>query len=324
MESIVNKRPTFSVIVPVYNEEDSILPLHENIRAACASMGEPYEVVFVDDGSRDRTFAMLEEIHKQDARVTVVCFRKNYGQTAAMAAGFRMARGKVVVSMDGDLQNDPADIPKLLAKLNEGYDVVCGWRKDRKDKFLSRRLPSMIANWLIGKITGVPIRDNGCSLKAYRAEVIKRVALYAELHRFIPAMATLTGARIAEIVVRHHARQFGESKYGISRAWRVFLDLFLVKMLTSFAARPTLWFGILSLPALFLGTACLIGLLIPGTSGVIFSSLTFLFFSLAGHCLAMGTLGEMVLQTGDFRPQWMLAAITIRERQVPSSCTFKD
>jgi hypothetical protein len=182
----------------------------------------------------------------------------------------------------------------------------------------------MIANWLIGKITGVPIHDNGCSLKAYRAEVIKQVALYAELHRLIPAMSTLAGARIAEIVVRHHARRFGKSKYGISRAWRVFLDLFLVKMLTGFAARPALWFGMLSLPALFLAMVCVLGLLIPGIIGVVLPALAFLFFSLVGHFLAMGILGEMIVKTGDFRPSWMLAGITIGKKSGRSSPISMD
>ncbi len=222
--------------------------------------------------------------------------------------------------MDGDLQNDPADIPRLLSKLGEGYDVVCGWRKERKDKFISRRIPSVIANWLIAKITGVHIHDNGCSLKAYRAEVIKRVALYSELHRFIPAMSTLTGARIAEIVVRHHARRYGKSKYGISRAWRVFLDLFLIKMLTSFASRPALWFGTLSVPALMFGSVCLVAALIPGLSGVVLPTLAFLGFSLAGHFLVMGVLGEMVLHTGDFHPARMFAGTTRRSPGTGACC----
>jgi glycosyltransferase involved in cell wall biosynthesis len=208
--------------------------------------------------------------------------------------------------MDGDLQNDPSDIPRLLAKIEEGYDVVCGWRKERKDTFLSRRLPSIIANWLIGKVTGVSIHDNGCSLKAYRAAVIKQVALYSELHRFIPAMATLAGARITELVVTHHPRRFGTSKYGISRAWRVFLDLFLVKMVTGFAARPALWFGALALPPIFLGILGLLGMFLPEVSGVVWPSITFLFFALGGHLLAMGILGEMILYAGDYRPEQML------------------
>jgi glycosyltransferase involved in cell wall biosynthesis len=299
-----------SVVIPIHNEEESVGALYGALRQVCDRLARPYEIVLVDDGSRDGTFGLMEEIHRQDPRVKAIRFRKNYGQTAAMAAGFEFARGATIVSMDGDLQNDPTDIPRLLAKLEEGCDVVCGWRKDRKDKLISRRIPSVIANWLIGRITGVPIHDNGCSLKAYRSEVIKRVALYSELHRFIPAMSTLAGARIAEIVVTHHARKFGKSKYGISRAWRVFLDLFLIKMLTGFAARPALWFGTLSFPSIILGTACMIGWLIPGASGLVLPTLAFLCFSLAGHFLVMGILGEMILKTGNFRPQPILAGMT--------------
>ncbi|RMF90332.1 MAG: glycosyltransferase [Nitrospinota bacterium] len=305
-----------SVVIPVYNEEESLLPLYKRIRDACDALGKAYEIVFVDDGSQDQTLSILERLHDQDSRVKVIRFRKNYGQTAAMAAGFRLARGEIIVSMDGDLQNDPADIPRLLAKLEEGYDVVCGWRKERKDKFLSRRLPSIIANWLIGKVTGVPIHDNGCSLKAYRAAVIKRTALYSELHRFIPAMSTLTGAKIAEIVVRHHPRRFGKSKYGISRIWRVLLDIVIVKMLTGFAARPALWFGVLSLPALLVGTVFLLGMAIPGASGIVFPALSFLCFSLAGHLLALGVLGEMVLKTGDFQPERMIARVMMPQAKM--------
>jgi len=172
--------PAISIVVPVYNEEECVLPLCRKIREACEPLGKPYEIIFVDDGSCDGTFEVLHQIHSQDGRVKVIRLRKNYGQTAAMAAGFEHAQGGSIVSMDGDLQNDPADIPRLLAKLEEGYDVVCGWRKDRKDKLISRKIPSMVANWLIGKITGVPIHDNGCSLKAYRAEIIKKLNFIAK------------------------------------------------------------------------------------------------------------------------------------------------
>ena len=313
----MNKKPILSIVVPVYNEEESILLLSQRICNACEPLGIPYEVIFVDDGSNDRTFEILEELHRQHAQIKVIRFRKNFGQTAAMAAGFRCATGTTIISMDGDLQNDPADIPRLLAKLDEGYDVVCGWRRDRKDKLVSRRIPSVIANWLIDKITGVPIHDNGCSLKAYRKEVIKRVALYGDLHRFIPAMSTLTGARIAEIVVHHHPRQFGQSKYGLSRIWRVLLDLVLVKMLITFAARPALWFGTLSFPALSLGAVCLAGSFIADVSGVVLPSVAFLCFSLVGHFVALGILGEMVLHTGDFQPNKMLTGAAIWERQTP-------
>ncbi len=301
-------RPTLSIVVPIYNEEESVQPLYEAIRTACERNGQSYEIVFVDDGSQDQTFALLEELHKQHSGITVVRFRKNFGQTAAMDAGFRAARGKVIVSMDGDLQNDPSDIPMLLAKIEEGYDVVCGWRKERKDKFLSRRLPSLIANWLIGKITGVPIHDNGCSLKAYRASIIKHVALYSELHRFIPAMATLTGARITELIVTHHPRKFGTSKYGISRAWRVFLDLFLVKMVTGFAVRPLLWFGTLAIPGALLGGLSLLAMFFFEGIGIVLPATAFLLFALTGHLLTMGILGEMILYTGDYRPEEMIVS----------------
>jgi glycosyltransferase involved in cell wall biosynthesis len=301
-------------VIPVYNERESVRPLCEKVRAACDSLGVPYELIFVDDGSKDGTFEVLAALHAQYAVVKVVKLRKNYGQTAAMASGFRAARGRIVVSMDGDLQNDPVDIPRLLAKLEEGYDVVCGWRKDRKDKLISRTIPSRIANWLIGTITGVPIHDNGCSLKAYRADTIKNVPLYSEMHRFIPAMSTLTGARIAEIEVRHHARQFGKSKYGISRAWRVFLDLFVIKMLSGFAAKPLLWFASLSLPAIALALVGLTGAAVVGVSGIVFPVLVFLSLFLAGHLVALGILGEMALRSGDFRPDKMLANMAIARR----------
>jgi len=305
--------PKLSVVVPVFNEEESVRPLYRKIRDACEPLRFPFEIVFVDDGSTDTTPDVLATIHAGDPTVKVVRFRKNYGQTPAMVAGFRAARGEIIISMDGDLQNDPADIPRLLAKIDAGYDVICGWRKNRQDKLVSRKIPSKIANWLIARITGVKIHDNGCSLKAYRAEVIKRVALYSELHRFIPAMSTLAGARVAEIVVAHHARQFGKSKYGISRAWRVFLDLFVIKMLTGFAARPALWFGTLSLPAWVLACGFALVPLVSGAKGVVFPSLAFLFFALAGHFTVMGIIGEMVLATGNFRPGRMLAQVTVTE-----------
>lgn len=232
-------KPTLSIVVPVYNEEENVCLLFEKIQIVCETIGEPYEVLFVDDGSQDGTFAVLSELCKQFSQLVVIRFEKNAGQTAAMAAGFEFARGQQIVSMDGDLQNDPADIPKLLEKLDEGYDLVCGWRKERQDKFWTRRLPSIVANWIIGKVTGVSIHDNGCSLKAYRASVIKQVSLYGEMHRFIPAMSTVAGARIAEIVVTHHARRFGESKYGLGRVWRVALDIMAFKFIISvFAPFP--------------------------------------------------------------------------------------
>ena len=233
------KKPIISIVVPVYNEEENVRLLFEKIQAACETIGETYEVLFVDDGSHDETFAVLSELSKQKPELKVIRFEKNAGQTAAMAAGFEFAQGQRIISMDGDLQNDPADMPKLLKKLDEGYDLVCGWRKERQDKFLTRRVPSIVANWIIGKVTGVSIHDNGCSLKAYRASVIKQVPLYGEMHRFIPAMSTVVGARIAEIIVTHHPRRFGKSKYGLGRVWRVMLDIIAFKFIISvFASRP--------------------------------------------------------------------------------------
>lgn len=243
----MDERPILSIVVPVYNEEENIHPLFEKIQTVCETIGDTYEILFVDDGSRDKTFAVLSELSKRVPQVVVIRFKENAGQTAAMAAGFEFARGERIVSMDGDLQNDPADIPKLLEKLDEGYDLVCGWRKERQDKFLTRRVPSIVANWIIGKVTGVPIHDNGCSLKAYRASVIKQVPLYGEMHRFIPAMSTVAGARIAEIVVTHHPRRFGQSKYGLGRVWRVALDIIAFKLIIFVFARrpeiqePSLW-----------------------------------------------------------------------------------
>jgi glycosyltransferase involved in cell wall biosynthesis len=220
-----------SVIVPLYNEEESVRPLYSAIRKTLDSIRVDYEVLFVDDGSQDSTFRVAADLAAEDNRLRVIKFRKNYGQTPAMAAGIDQARGQILVTMDGDLQNDPSDIPAFIERINAGYDIVVGWRHERQDKLITRKVPSKIANWLIGKVTGVPIKDNGCSLKAYRAEVIKAVPLYSEMHRFIPAMASLTGARIAEIKVQHHPRRYGVSKYGLSRIYRVLLDLLTVKTL---------------------------------------------------------------------------------------------
>lgn len=227
------QKPYLSIVVPVYNEEENVRPLYEKIREVCESIGKTYEVLFVDDGSQDNTFDVLSELRKQEPHLAVIRFQENAGQTAAMAAGFEFAQGECIISMDGDLQNDPADIPNLLEKLDEDYDLVCGWRKERQDKFWTRRVPSVVANWIISKVTGVAIHDNGCSLKAYRAEVIKQVPLYGEMHRFIPAMSTVVGARIAEIVVTHHPRRFGTSKYGLGRIWRVILDILAFKLILS-------------------------------------------------------------------------------------------
>ena len=235
--------PWISVVIPVYHEKDNISKLNDLLLGVLKTLDRPFEIIYVDDGSRDETFSLLKGFCSQSPCVKAIRLRRNFGQTAAMSAGFDFARGEIIVAMDGDLQNDPADIPALLSKLEEGYDVVNGWRKDRKDKLLSRRIPSMIANAVIGMTTGVRLHDYGCSLKAYRAEVIKNVPLYGELHRFIPVLASIYGARITEIPVRHHPRISGASKYTLSRTFRVIMDLFTVTFLKFFADRPLHIFG---------------------------------------------------------------------------------
>ena len=317
----MQEKPAISIVIPVFNEEDNVRLLYQQIRNACESLVQSYEIIFVDDGSRDRTFDILEEIHSQDVHLKAIRFRKNYGQTAAMAAGFEFAHGEVVISMDGDLQNDPADIPHLFDKMNEGYDIVCGWRKNRQDKFWTRRVPSVAANWIIGKVTGVQIHDNGCSLKAYRTPVIKEVTLYGEMHRFIPAMSTLTGARIAEIPVNHHPRRFGKSKYGLGRVWRVVLDIIMVKTITGFASRPGLWFGLLSAPAFVLGLSTIsvaAAALLAGTLASWSVLLTFglLWMFLGVHLLSIGVIAELTLKTGDYLPKRdVRSTITVLEPQ---------
>lgn len=232
-----------SIVVPIYNEEDNVTPLHDRVVAALGDSGLDYELILVDDGSSDGTFPLLRELAARDRRVKVIRFRRNFGQTAAMAAGFAAAAGRVIVPMDGDLQNDPADIPMLCAKIDEGYDVVSGWRKNRQDNFINRRLPSIIANSLISRMTGVHLHDYGCTLKAYRREVLDGVNLYGEMHRFVPALASQVGARVAELPVRHHPRLHGTSKYGISRTTRVVLDLMTVKFLLTYSTKPIQLFG---------------------------------------------------------------------------------
>jgi glycosyltransferase involved in cell wall biosynthesis len=240
--------PSLSVVVPIYNERDNIEPLHEALSYALQVLGRPYEIVFVDDGSRDGGRDVMRALAANDPHLRLVFFRRNYGQTAAMAAGFRTARGRTIVSMDGDLQNDPADIGRLVQKLDEGYDVVCGWRRHRQDRVATRLLPSRVANFLIARVTGARIHDTGCSLKAYRGWVVRSLHLYSDMHRFLAALGVGLGARIAELPVRHHARRAGVSKYGLGRVFRVLADLVGIKMLIQFAAHPIRWFSLLSLP----------------------------------------------------------------------------
>ncbi|WP_084294238.1 glycosyltransferase family 2 protein [Leisingera aquimarina] len=289
----------YSVIVPILNEEESVDVLYSKVAEILDAAGLPFELIFVDDGSTDSSFSKLSNLAAADPRVVVLKFRKNYGQTAAMAAGIEYARGSVLVTMDGDLQNDPADIPMMVSKIDDGFDMVIGWRINRQDKWLSRKLPSMIANQLIGRITGLPVRDNGCSLKVYRANVIKRVPLYSDMHRFIPAMTLPVGARIAEVGVRHHARQFGESKYGLSRIFKVLLDLITIKTLLLFARRPMRRFTGLALSsaaaALLFAGLVLIG---QGTAGagsvMVYTSVSMLFGSLTLFLFLIGMVCSLI------------------------------
>ena len=297
--------PELSIVVPLFNEEESVRAMHAAITNAVTPLGVSFEIVFVDDGSKDATARLVDEIARSDSRVVLVKFRRNYGQTPAMAAGIAQSAGEIIVTMDGDLQNDPADIGNLLRKIDEGHDIVVGWRFDRQDKLLSRKIPSRIANRLIARVTGVPIQDNGCSLKAYRACLIKKIPLYSEMHRFIPAMASIAGPKIAEIKVRHHARQFGKSKYGLSRIYKVLLDLMVIKTVASFTARPMLWFGMLTLPMLAVSSLAfgwtVYDLLSSGTLSLPIAGSGVIFLSSAVILMASGALGELVYKLGDLR-----------------------
>jgi glycosyltransferase involved in cell wall biosynthesis len=302
----VTDQPKLSIIVPFYNEELNIRRMHAAIVAAVEPVGVPFEMVFVDDGSKDNTLALAIDIAREDPRVRVVKFRRNYGQTPAMAAGIEQAHGKILITMDGDLQNDPGDIKLFLDKIDEGYDIVVGWRFNRQDKLVSRKIPSKIANYIIGKVTGVPIKDNGCSLKAFRASLIKQIPLYSEMHRFIPAMASIAGPRIAEIKVRHHARQFGQSKYGLSRVYKVLLDLLVIKTVASFTSRPLLWFTLLALPLFTIGSIAVLHSMwrwaITGGSlplPVAGSGVILLMAAITLVC--SGAIGELVYKLGDMR-----------------------
>lgn len=292
---------TASIVIPVYNEEENVEALHERLKEALDKLNIEYELVIVDDGSTDRTLTLLEQLQQKDQNMTVLSLRRNFGQTAAFAAGFDFSRGDVVITMDGDLQNDPNDIPKLLELIKDN-DLVSGWRKSRKDPFISRRLPSMMANWLISKVTGVKLHDYGCSLKAYRRDVIKNLKLYGEMHRFIPAVASWYGVRVAEVETTHHPRLRGKSKYGISRTLKVVLDLITVKFLQSFSTRPLQFFGPVGILSGLMGALVLVYLsiekLILGQSigGRPLLLLGTLLIIVGIQFIGMGLLGEMIVR----------------------------
>jgi glycosyltransferase involved in cell wall biosynthesis len=292
-----------SIVIPLYNEKENVEPLYNQLKATLEGAGREYEIIIVDDGSTDGSFDVLKRLHEDDECLKVIRFRRNFGQTAAFAAGFDRSQGQVVITMDADLQNDPADIPLLLEKIKEGYDVVSGWRLPRQDPFLTRRLPSLIANWLISQVTGVHLHDYGCSLKAYRREVVKNVQLYGELHRFIPAIANWMGVSVAEVPVRHYPRRFGRSKYGLSRTPKVLLDLLTVRFLLSYSTRPIHIFGGLGLISFVVG----IGLggylsfvkfaLGQDIGGRPLLLLAILLMVLGVQLISIGLLGELVVRT---------------------------
>lgn len=295
--------PALSVVAPLYNESQNVRPLVDWILQALESFGAKFEIILVDDGSRDGTWNEVLAA-ASDPRVHGLRLGRNVGQTAAMMAGFDHARGGVIVSLDGDLQNDPRDIPALVSKLDEGYDLVCGWRQRRQDKLLLRKVPSWLANRLIRRLTGVPITDNGCSLKAYRRDLLDRISLYAEQHRFIPALSASVGARIAEMPVRHHARKFGESKYGISRTVKVLIDLLTLKMITTFRSRPLVGFGMAAVPpllaALVFGVLWLVSLTQFGpekAAALVFPGAGLLGIGLAFYLFMLGLVAEVALST---------------------------
>lgn len=299
-----------SVVVPVFDEQENLPLLHAEIARTLEALGVEWEVLYVDDRSRDGSLGVMLELWNQDRHVRVVRFRARSGQTAAMAAGFDHARGEIVVTLDGDLQNDPADIPRLVSELERGFDIVAGWRKARQDGFVLRKLPSRIANRLIGLVTGVAIHDTGCTLKAFRRELVRNLPIYAEQHRFLPAMSAGSGARVSEIVVNHRPRRFGRSKYGIGRATRVLLDLLSIKMISSFSHRPIQFFGLLTAPFV-IGLVAYVITLVFVADPTSFATqwgqrATFLFmllFMLCAYFVMLGLLAELIVKaSGLHRP----------------------
>jgi hypothetical protein len=313
-------RLDLSVVVPACDEEASVGPLYERTIEALAPLDLVFEIIFVDDGSQDRTFVRCAALAAADPRVKVIKFRRNCGQTAAMVAGIEHAAGDTLVTMDADLQNDPADIPKLVAKIREGYDLVVGWRYQRQDKLFSRRLPSVLANRLIARVTGIDIKDNGCSLKAYRADLIRRVPLYSEMHRFIPAMSSMAGAHIAQVKVNHRARQFGRSKYGLSRVYKVLADLIAIKTLLLFAARPLFCFvGSAAIAGAVSLTCALIAIyhavLLQASSVVIFMGVSVMVGALSLFLVLIGLIGYLIYQTAP--DNWDMRPLQAWSRQPP-------
>jgi glycosyltransferase involved in cell wall biosynthesis len=309
--------PELSLFLPVLDEEENLRPMHAKIGAALDALGKIAEVIYVDDGSTDGSLSILRELAAEDKRIRVISLRRNYGQTAAMSAGIDAARGEILIPMDADLQNDPADIKRLLDKLDEGYDVVSGWRKNRQDKLISRKIPSQIANRVISWIGGVPLHDYGCSLKAYRRDVIQDVKLYGEMHRFIPIYAAWAGARVTEIPVDHHARTMGKSKYGISRTIKVIFDLMTIKFMASYQTKPIYVFGTFGILAFLLAVIAgiwAIVLKIEGTSFILtpLPVLSIVMFAISVQFFLMGLLAELQVRT--YHESQDKAIYAVRER----------
>lgn len=293
-----------SLIIPVYNEQDTLPLLFDAVYKTMNALNQSWEVILVDDGSRDNSLSVLKEYAEKDPQhVRVISFRRNFGQTPAIAAGLDYAQGEIIVLLDADMQNDPADIPMMLAKLDEGYDLVSGWRKYRKDNVITRNLPSMMANWLISRVTGVHLHDYGCTLKAYRRDVLEGFRLYGEMHRFIPVFASSVGAKITEVPVRHHARKFGKTKYGLERTVKVILDLFTVKFLVAFASKPIYLFGGTGGLLMAVSTVIMIYLLIRrifffvGVTGSPLFIISAMFFILGFQSMLMGLIAELLVRT---------------------------
>lgn len=302
-----------SVVIPVFNERENLWCLYAHVVPILARMGTEVELVFVDDGSRDGSWEVLRSLQAKDSRVRPLRLTRNFGQTAAMKCGIDAARGEVIVTMDGDLQNDPEDIPRLLEKLEEGYDIVCGWRYRRQDNLWTRKIPSMLANRLIGWLTGVQLHDYGCSLKAYRAKAIKQTPLYAEFHRFIPALATLTGALVTEIKVTHHPRRFGQTNYTLWRTWKVAFDMVTVSLLVKFASKPLRFFGCLALCSMMVALAALARswqwyLAASGPMPQALAGVGLLAIWLSAHLVAVGWFAELCLSTAHARPERFIIA----------------
>jgi glycosyltransferase involved in cell wall biosynthesis len=307
-------QPEISIVIPLYNEQDSIVPLYQELTATLNNLNMPYEVIVVDDGSTDLSFARLCKIHEADERWKIVQFRRNYGQTAGFSVGFNLALGATVITIDADLQNNPQDIPRLLAKIEEGYDIVSGWRVNRQEPFFSRRLPSILANGLISRVSGVELHDYGCTLKAYRSEIVKNIQIYGELHRFIPAVASSLGIRTAEIPVDDRMRRFGKSKYGIWRTFRVVLDIILVRFLFIYGTRPIQVFGGIGLVMGSIGFIVVIMLVYVklvmgeqiGDRPLLL--LAILLIILGVQMVSIGLIGEIVMriyQDAQSRPRYM-------------------